>query len=61
MTNQERQQLEALIEQLEDIQSTAPAIAQYRQGKVNGSVAHRLLDVISELKAIAHGTKQTTE
>lgn len=49
MRQQERQILNAVIDELDDVRQSAPDSATYSQGRTSGSIAYRLSDMINLL------------
>ena len=50
MTQQERQQLNQIVEKLKEAQEVAPDVVRYSQGRVGANVSYQLLGIIGELE-----------
>lgn len=60
MTQQERLQLNRIIEELESVQHRAPDRTSYVEGRTSISIAYHLLSIIRDLKAMTDdGTTET--
>ena len=61
MTQAEKEQLHAIIDELKDIQSVAPSKATYSRGRTDAGISYRLLDVLSDLIEVSDYATETTE
>lgn len=61
MTPAEKQQLDAMIDDLAKIQAAAPVKTTYAMGRADHSISHQLLDILRRLKAFRDESTSTSD